>query len=375
MKVLLQVNTGKIDKTDFGKLTEEGMNKSMKICVCVCVCLCLFFQGCGQQLDKDEKETKEEKSKIQIGFSINSLVLERWQKDRDIFTSEAQSLGAEVNVQNANGNVEEQISQVEYFIQKQMDAIVIIPGDKNDMTDVVNQAKDAGIPVISYDRVIANADVDLHISFDNQSVGSFMAEGLMQNIPDGSEIFMIQGPLEDYNVTLVREGFDKKIKEGKSNVVFETNCDGWIPENIADEVYSALQKYPNVGGIMCGNDELAGKVFQILAEKQLAGKVALVGQDGDLAACQRVVEGYQNMTVFKDINDMAKKAAQYAVKLAKEDRGRALTMEKTISDGSYEVPYLEIPVIAVKKENIDEIIIQGGFHVKNDVYLNVNEKE
>lgn len=340
--------------------------------------LILFLGLCACARNGKETERGEEgrKDKIQIGFSIDTLVLERWQKDRDVFVAKAESLGAEVNVQNSNGDPKEQISQVEYFVQKKMDAIVILPGDKNTLTDAVKKAKKAGIPVISYDRVIEDAAVDLHISFDNEQVGELMAEGLMRNVEEGGSIFLIQGPKEDHNVKLVREGFDKRNKEGWLRTVYQTNCEGWIPEKIAGDVSDALNKYPDVKGIMCGNDELATKVFQILAEKQLAGKVALVGQDGDLSACQRIVEGYQNMTVFKDINYMAKTAAEYAVRLAgRESLRKDLRIHQTISDGSNQVPYLEIPVTAVDKENIDKVIIEGGFHAKEDVYLNIKPKE
>lgn len=351
------------------------MKRKMKILLTAAV-VCLMFGSCGQEREDVKKENIQSMKKPQIGFSIDSLILERWQKDRDVFVSAAQNLGAEVNVQNANGNTEEQIAQIEYFIEKQMDAIVIIPGDKNAMTDVVRRAKDAGIPVISYDRIIADADVDMYISFDNQKVGELMAEGLAQSVPDGGDIFLIQGPEADNNVRFVRDGFDKKNQETGLNIVYEANCDGWLPENAVDSVREALDMYPDVAGIMCGNDELAGKVFQILAEKQLAGKVAMVGQDCDLAACQRIVEGSQTMTVFKDIDLLAKTAAEYAVRFARgEGEDIKAEINEITMDGSYRVPYLEIPVTAVTKENMDEVIIKGGFHVKEDVYLNVKENE
>ena len=78
--------------------------------------------------------------------------------------------------------------------------------------------------------------------------------------------------------------------------VYEANCDGWTAELAAGYVEEALEKYPHVKGIMCGNDDIASQVVQVLAENQLAGNVVVVGQDGDLAACQRIVEGTQYMT-------------------------------------------------------------------------------
>ena len=128
----------------------------------------LCVTGCGtQKIETTKKETTEEK-KLQIGLSFDSFVIERWLRDRDMFVSTAQGLGAEVNVQVAGGDVDEQISQIEYFIQKEMDVIVIIPIDGDALYDVVKEAKDKGIKVVCYDRMIANVDADLYITIDNE---------------------------------------------------------------------------------------------------------------------------------------------------------------------------------------------------------------
>lgn len=122
---------------------------------------------------------------------------------------------------------------------------------------------------------------------------------------------------------------------------------------------------------MCGNDDLATQVFRALSEDRLAGKVYLVGQDGDLMACQRIMEGTQTMTAFKYVEEEARLGAEYAVKLGK---GEPLEgVNKTIYDGTYEVPYLELKPVAVNKGNMDSVIIKGGFHSKEDVYLNVKQ--
>ena len=332
--------------------------------------------GCVGMSPTRKSYVEEKEKKLKIGFSVSSLVLERWQRDRDIFTATAKNLGADVNVQNANGSTKEQMDQIEYFIQQKMDVIVIIPEDCGALTKVVKKAKNAGIPVISYDRLIENADVDLYISFDNQAVGELMAEELIHTIPSGGNIFMIQGPLEDNNVKQVKEGFEKRIQSSSLKVVYESNCKGWISENAVDSIKEALKKYPDVDGIMCGNDELAGKVFQLLAERQLVGKVSIVGQDGDLSACQRIVEGFQTMTAFKDIDQLAQTVAEYAIKIGEGKVGKDDPFVKdTIDDGSYEVPYLKLPVVAVTKKNIDKVIIERGFHLKEDVYLNVKKKK
>ena len=184
------------------------------------------------------------------------------------------------------------------------------------------EGKSAGIPVISYDRLIHNADTDLYISFDNEMVGELMAEALVEAIPEGGEVFMIQGSVEDNNVEMVRKGFTENIENSNLQVVYEANCEGWIAEAAAEYVEEGLKKYPNVKGIMCGNDDIASRWCKSLQKISLQESVAVVGQDGDLAACQRIVEGTQYMTAFKSIEEPGRGSSTYAVKLWEREKSR-----------------------------------------------------
>lgn len=286
----------------------------------------ILLTGCGssseQKQNKNEETAEEnkEEDKVQIGLTVDSFVIERWIRDRDVFVATARELGAEVNVQDAGADVKEQISQIEYFINKQVDVIVVIARDCGALSDAIQKAQSAGIPVISYDRMVNNANTDLYISFDNRKVGEIMAQALVNALPQGGDVFMIQGSSSDNNVQMVKQGFDDMLADTDLHVVYEANCDGWTAELAAGYVEEALEKYPHVKGIMCGNDDIASQVVQVLAENQLAGNVVVVGQDGDLAACQRIVEGTQYMTAFKPIEDLARKAAKYAVEMGSGNR-------------------------------------------------------
>lgn len=337
----------------------------------------VFLAGCGSVQEKDSAETEEtasagkEEHKIQIGLTVDSFVIERWIRDRDVFVATARELGADVNVQDAGADAEEQISQIEYFISKQVDVIVVIARDCGVLSDVVQKAQNAGIPVISYDRMINNANTDFYISFDNRKVGEIMAQALIDAIPQGGDIFMIQGSSSDNNVKMLKEGFDDTLEDTNLNVVYEANCDGWTAELAVGYVEEALEKYPHVKGIMCGNDDIASQVVQVLAENQLAGNVVVIGQDGDLAACQRIVEGTQYMTAFKSIENLAREAAKYAVEIGSGREASELEgVTEKVNDGTYDIPSKVLDPIAVTRENIDEVIIDGGFHRRDEVYLN-----
>ena len=354
----------------------SGGKMIRKLLILLCL-LTLMLSGCTsektEQAATQEIDTEEDgvEKKIQIGLTVDSFVIERWIRDRDVFVATARELGAEVNVQDAGADTKEQISQIDYFIKKHMDVIVIIARDCQALSEAVERAHNAGIRVISYDRMVNDADTDIYISFDNRKVGEIMAQSMMEAIPDGGKIFMIQGSASDNNVDMVKEGFEGTLKNSDLKVVYEANCEGWIAELAADYVEEALEEYPDVKGIMCGNDDIASQVIQVLAENQLAGQVIVVGQDGDLAACQRIVEGTQYMTAFKSIEDLARQAAEYAVKMAEQGKIPS-DVTDTMSDGSYDIPAKVLEPVAVTRDNIDEVIIDGGFHRRDEVYLNID---
>lgn len=360
--------------------SEKGWNKmknrnkswllGLLLCVILGLCGCFSTGNRGSRTDKSEGIEAEQEDKLQIGLAVDSFVIERWIRDRDAFVATARELGAEVNVQDAGADPEEQISQIRYLIQKDMDVLVVIARDCNALAEVLQEAKDEGIPVISYDRLVYDGNSDLYLSFDNRMVGELMANALKEAIPEGGDVFMIQGSPDDDNIYLVKEGFEAALKDSNLQVVYTANCEGWLAEQAEQYVEEGLKKYPNVKGIMCGNDDIASQVVQTLAQNQLAGKVIVVGQDCDVAACQRIVEGTQYMTAFKDIEEEARIAAEYAVQLAK---GKKLeNIDQEVNDGSFQVPYLELDPVPVTAENIDEVIIEGGFHQREDVYLNAD---
>ena len=322
---------------------------------------------------KKEKKTVEKDDKIQIGMSFDSFVIERWQRDRDVFVSTAKELGAEVNVQNANGDIEEQKKHIDYFIEKGVDAIVVICIDSYGLQEQVKKAMDAGIIVVAYDRMITNANTDLYISFDNSMVGSMMGEALVKNGVRGGDVLMLGGSPTDSNVPIVETAFKEVMEENNVTILESFHADNWEAELAATYVYENMNVVMRADAIMCGNDNLASQVVRALAEKRLAGDILVVGQDADLEACQRIVEGTQLMTVYKPVEKLAQRAAECTVELIVNGE---LDGEDVLSidDGAYIIPYVGIQPISVTESNMDAIIIDGGFHLKEDVYLNVPGK-
>lgn len=339
-----------------------------KITVIICTILsAVLIAGCGSTASGNVESPIQEDDRIQIGLSIDSLLIERWSRERDLFVSKAQELGAEVNVQNANGIVEEQIKQIRYFIDKKMDVIVVIAIDDLALRDIIAEAKKEGIKVIAYDRPVRNANVDLYLSVDNEKVGELMAEYIRDYIGNEGTVIQVKGSPTDYNVQMVQNGFERILSTTKIKVDYAKFSEGWVAENgfIVTDEYLNTGKVPDA--IMCGNDNLAANAIRALIEHRLGGKVCVVGQDADLEACQRIVEGMQYMTVYKPVEKLAIKAAERAVDMA---AGVPLGLKDTFNDGTYDVPYEKLEPIAVTKSNMDEVIT-GKYHQKNEIYLNV----
>ena len=306
---------------------------------------------------------------LTIGMSIDDLRLERWQKDRDIFVKKAENLGAKVFVQSANGDASAQISQIENMINRNVDVLVIIPFNGEVLGNVIAEAKKEGIKVLAYDRLINNADIDFYVSFDHEKVGELQAKSVVEAKPEGN-YFLMGGSPVDNNAKLFRKGQMKVLQplidSGKSKVVGDQWVDSWLAEKALQIMENALTANKNnIDAVVASNDATAGGAIQALSAQGLSGKVAISGQDADLAAIKRIVDGTQTMTVYKPITKLADKAAEIAVTLGKNEKP---TPNAELNNGLKNVPSYLLDPIAVNKDNIDDTIIKDGFHTKDAIY-------
>ena len=360
--------------------------------ICIFV-LCLFCLSCsekrnGSSLDngiasgaRQEQQKSGEGHQLTIGFSIATatFIIERWNKDLKVFTGAAKELGADVIVQLSAGGVREQISQINYMINQNIDILVVIAHDTELIAGAIRQARDAGIPVIAYDRLIQGVPLDAYTSFDSREVGRQFGRALYGAVPQGRYL-LVNGSVHDVNSFDISAGIheiiDPLIERGDINLVKEIWLEEWSFDEALEKIGAIFDETTDFDAIACGNDAIAGSAIQLLSERRLAGKVAVVGQDADLSACQRIVEGTQLMTVYKPIGNIGPKAARLAVAIARKKRG----------EGNAEIPppdifldngsgtmvptYLE-DSIAIFRHNIDEVI-RDGFHSRDDVFRNAD---
>lgn len=307
-----------------------------------------------------------------IGLSMDTLKEERWQVDRDLFTKAAQDAGADVLVQSANSNDAVQLQNVESLITQKVDALVIIPHDGTAMAKAVNLAHQAGIPVLSYDRLITGCDLDLYLTFDNVKVGELQARFLADRLPQGGKLRLIRiyGAKTDNNAKLFKQGQDNilnpLIADGKVEVLFEDWAEDWKPESAKKITNAAITKNGHdFDAILASNDGTAGGAIQALTEEGLAGKIIVTGQDADLAACQRIAQGTQAMTVYKPIQSIATKAAELALNLA---RRKPVIARDAIPNGQTDVPSVLLDIVSVTKENLRETVVKDGFRKEAEVF-------
>ncbi|MBN2142043.1 substrate-binding domain-containing protein [Candidatus Woesearchaeota archaeon] len=339
----------------------------------VLLVLALFLiGGCGgNAATKTPTESAPASEKIVIGFSLGTLKEDRWQRDRDNFVAKAQALGAEVVVESANADPAVQTTQVGNLIAQGVDVLVIVPEDGELAASYVEKAHAAGIKVLAYDRIIKNSDLDLYVSFQNEKVGELQAKGILELVNKGKFVY-IGGAPTDNNAFQFKAGamdvIQPKIDSGDIELVFDKMTDEWKPANAYANMKSYLDTGGEVDAVIAANDGTAGGVIQALTEKGLAGKVPVSGQDAELAACQRIVEGTQTLTVFKNLKPLAEKGAEIAVAMAK---GEQVATNGKVNNGKIDVPSVLLDPVLVTKANMMDTVIALGFQSYDAVYQNV----
>ncbi|MET0552157.1 MAG: D-xylose ABC transporter substrate-binding protein [Vicinamibacteria bacterium] len=308
--------------------------------------------------------------KILIGLSLDTLKEERWQRDRDLFVKAAEARGAKVLVQAANSDDALQNSQAENLLTQGVQVLVVVPHNAKTTATIVESAHKMGVPVIAYDRLIADSDLDYYVTFDPTKVGELQAEYALKNKPKGNYV-LIGGAPTDNNALLVRKGqlnvLQPSIDKGDIKVVADQWAKDWQPVEALKIMENALTKNHNqVDAVVVSNDGTAGGALQAIGEQKLAGKVLVTGQDADLAACQRIVAGTQTMTIYKPIEALATKAADLAVKLARKEAVTEPT--RPVNNGKKDVPSILLDSIVVDKANLDATVIKDGYHPRESVY-------
>jgi len=309
----------------------------------------------------DPTSSGEPSGDLVVGVSWNNYQEERWAKsDEPAIQAALDAAGATYISADAGSSDEQQLADVENLISQGADALIILANDSEAILPAVQSALDQGIPVIAYDRLIENEEA-FYITFDNVEVGRMQARAIYELVPEGNYVF-IKGNEADPNATFLFGGqleiLQDAIDAGDIVNVGESFTDDWLPEVAQTNMEQFLTQNDNdVDAVVASNDGMAGGVVAALEAQGLAGQVPVSGQDGDVAALNRVALGTQTVSVWKDARELGTAAGKAAVALA---GGTAL--EDIPDRGEFETPggntmnTILLAPIPITADNLDVVV-------------------
>ncbi len=342
----------------------------MKIRVAaLCILLTASCVNAPKETAGGQQQTATHGGPVRIGFSMDTLKEERWQRDKELVEERAKEVGAVLDVQVANGDDAVQTKQADNMLTKGVDVLIVAPHNGEIAASIVEAAHRKGVPVISYDRLIRNADVDLYLSHQVERIGEMQAEYALKYVPKGNYL-LIGGSPTDYNALLLRKGQMNVLKPAVDRkdikIVSDQFAREWKAEEALRLTEDALTRTGNkIAAIVASNDGTAGGAISALEAAGLGGKVLVTGQDAQKDAVQRIVAGTQTMTIYKPIKPLAFSAVDAAIKLAKKE---PVTASDKINNGKKDVPAILLEPVVVDKSNVDSTIIKDGYHTHAEIY-------
>ncbi len=307
-----------------------------------------------------------------IGFLYNSDVTIRFNKESQFFKEKAEELGAKVIVDHANDNDALQYQKALEMMENGIDLLALIAVNINTAENIVKEANARNIPVMAYNRLIANSDLDVYISGNNDQLGSDMAGYVIDHQPEGNYV-ILNGDRFDRNAVELMESIEKTlsphIEAGKVNVLYKTYIEGWNPAHAAFELDQFLKADSTpVDAVISCFDGMSVACIEVLEKYDLDSKVIVTGQDAQIESCRRIIEGTQHITMYHPLKEIAYKAAEVAIHILDGNNIEDNYDVSFANNGLIEVPTININSIPVTKENIDEVLIESGFYDRSEIY-------
>ncbi|MCX6132543.1 MAG: substrate-binding domain-containing protein [Ignavibacteriales bacterium] len=346
----------------------------------------LLLVGCG---GNNQKTASTADSSYTVGFLMETYDLDRWKRDESYFGDKSRSFGMTVLRAVADADQDRQNKQAETLLTQGVNVLVVVPKNLNTAARIVTSAHEKNVPVLAYDRLIVGCDLDMYITFDNEKVGYLQAEGVLQKVPEGNFI-LLGGAASDNNAKLLREGQLRAIKEHelktkkKITILADPFLDDWDREEARRRIGNLITKFnaekKRIDAIIASNDATAGGVVAALQAEKMDRKIPVSGQDAELQACQRIVEGTQAVTVYKPVQLLAEVSAQVAHRLAKKERPediiRALGYTVNYLDNGFKkVPSIFLEPVFVTKDNIMKTVVADGWQTVEKIYAGVPKNQ
>lgn len=317
-------------------------------------------------------------NKVKIGFLLKTMQEERYQKDKKAFIEQAESMGAEVVFDSANNNEETQLSKFENLLAKGCKVIVVQPVNTGTAGMMVKKANKEGVKVVGYDSMLVNGPLDFMVMQDSWAVGKLQGEAMLKWLKEKKgtitgNVALIKGQPGDSNARAMSSGALEIIKNNPGlKLVVEQSHESWSPDKAQATAENALTKYKDkIDAFICNNSGMARGVIAALGKNANANKVFTAGSDADKVNIQYVAQGKQTVDIWKKIIPLAKKAAEIAVKLAKEPNKKpteVVNPDKMINNGYTDVPTIVTEIVLVKKDNIKDTVVAGNFYSEEEIY-------
>jgi D-xylose transport system substrate-binding protein len=304
-----------------------------------------------------------------IAVSWKTFQEERWKTDEAAIKAVVEAAGDTFISTDAQGSAQKQAADIESLISQKPDVILVVAFDSDAILPSIQKINDAGIKAIAYDVQFEDPSA-LYITFDNVGVGRIMAQEMIKVKPEGRYAF-IKGDKGDPNATFLFQGMMEVLKDsidsGKIQNVCETFTDGWKPDNAQKNMEQCLSATNNgVDAVLSENDGMASGVVAALEAQGLAGTVPVTGQDGDLAAINRVALGTQLVSVWKNSIDLGTTAGKAAIALAEGADPASIEGVGKFSGGKngVEMNSILLAPTPITKDNI-QVAIDAG-HITKD---------
>ncbi|WP_078874592.1 multiple monosaccharide ABC transporter substrate-binding protein [Streptomyces sp. NRRL F-5053] len=346
--------------------------------------LVVSLAACGQEAKGGSRYRPDKGKGGTVGLAMPTKSSERWIADGKNMARQFEKAGYEADLQFGDDKVENQVAQVENMIAKGHRLLVIAAIDGSALTDVLRRAKDAGIPVISYDRLILGTEnVDYYASFDNERVGRLQGQYLVDKLrlkekkDETFDIELFAGSPDDNNTRYFWNGAMKVLRpyfksgqlrvrshQTKMNQATTLRWDGGTAQKRMDDLISKNYGSEDVDAVLSPYDGISIGIISALKSAGYGTKAkpypVVTGQDAELASVKSILAGNQTQTVYKDTRKLARQAVQMgdAVLTGKKP---GVNDTKTYDNGKKVVPSYLLDPVSIDKSNVQRLVEDGYY--------------
>ncbi|MGW2284288.1 sugar ABC transporter substrate-binding protein [Streptomyces phaeochromogenes] len=325
--------------------------------------------ACGQ----DAEDNSDTGNTLRIGVLLPDSTTARWEtQDRRLLQERITELCDDCEVENANakGDVAIQQEQMDSMLTKGVDAIILVAVDARSLRPAVRKADEAGVPVIAYDR-LAEGPIAGYASFDGEEVGRLQGRALLTAMGDRApddQIVMMNGDPTDPNAVSFKKGA-LSVLQGRVKIGEAYDTLQWRTETAHMNMSAAIAALgvENIDGVYAANDGLAAGCISSLKANKVAPLPPVTGQDAELGAVRRIVEGDQYMTVYKPFEPEASAGAAMAVAAARNESLDRVAKGEVTPRGGHTVPAVLLTPVSVTVDTIKDTLVDDGVYTVEQI--------